>query len=98
MTAQAPPRPLGRETKHVTTPATLKARREEGAVEAVFSTFGTVDRDGDVVLASAFTDGQPVAMTRAHDWSKPIGRGNVRVEPTRAVFVGKFWLDTDDGL
>ena len=98
MTTATKPPGLGRETKHVTTPATLKARGEEGAVEAVFSTFGAVDRDGDVVLASAFTDGQPVAMTWAHDWSKPIGRGTVRVEPTRAVFVGKFWLDTDDGL
>ncbi len=70
MTATAR-RPAGRgtETKHVTTTASLKARGDEGTVEAVFSTFGVVDRDGDVVLASAFTDGQPAPLVWAHSSS-----------------------------
>ena len=60
-TATRPPGLTTRGTKHVTTGATLKARGEEGTVEAVFSTFGVVNRNGDMVLASAFTDGQAVA-------------------------------------
>lgn len=85
-------------TKHITAPATLKADGDEGVLSAVFSTFDIPDSDGDVVRASAFTDGQPVPMVWAHDWTMPIGRGVVKVEPERAVFKGKLWLDTDDGM
>ncbi len=69
-----------------------------GELEAVFSTFDVVDSQGDVVKASAFTDGQAVPLTWSHDWDRPIGHGVVRVERDRAVFKGKLWLDTQDGL
>lgn len=86
-------------TKHVTTGATLKASGDgEGSIEAVISTFDVVDRGGDIVIASAFTDGQACMMVWSHNWDRPIGKGTIRVEPTRAVFDGKLWLDTEDGL
>jgi HK97 family phage prohead protease len=86
------------ETKHVTTGATLKTEGDEaGRIAAVISTFDVVDHGGDVVLASAFTDGQEALMTWGHDWARPIGKGLIRVEPGRAVFDGRLWLDTVDG-
>lgn len=75
----------------------LKADAPAGTIRAVFSTFDVPDRDGDIVRASAFADGQAVPMVWAHDWSKPIGDGVIRVENNRAVFDGKFWMDTEDG-
>lgn len=69
----------------------------EGSLRAVFSTFDVADRDGDIVRASAFKDGQEVPMVWAHDWSKPVGKGVVRVEKSRAVFDGQFFLGTSWG-
>src|SRR5687768_12333322 len=68
-----------------------------GELEAVVSTFHVVDKQGDVVLPSAFTEGQAVPLVWHHSWDKPIGAGVIRVERDRAVFKGKLWLDTDDG-
>ena len=65
-----------------------------GALTATFSTFGVVDRDGDITLPSAFTDGQAVPMVWSHDWHRPVGRGTIRVLPDRAVFDGQFFLQT----
>lgn len=87
------------ETKHLTGVATLKADGDgEGALEAVISSFGVVDHGGDIVEASAFTDGQECLMCWSHDWDRPIGKGAIRVEEDRAIFAGQLWLDTDDGL
>jgi len=69
----------------------------EGTLEAVFSVFDVVDADGDVVLASAFDDGEELPLVWAHDWRQPVGKGTVRVEPDRAVFRGRFFLDTQAG-
>jgi HK97 family phage prohead protease len=75
----------------------LKRLTDEGSVEAAFSTSTIVDSDGDRVLSSAFKDGQHVGMVWSHSWDRIVGRGTVRVEPTRAVFVGKFFTDTAAG-
>lgn len=85
------------ETKHITTTAILKAEGDEGRLEAVFSTFGVVDRDGDIVQAGAIPDGQAVPMVWAHDWTKPIGKGVTQVDSERAIFKGDFFLDTTAG-
>lgn len=86
------------EHKVFTSGAELKTSdAEAGQIEAILSTFGVVDRGGDIVEASAFTEGQEVPLVWAHDWSKPIGKGVVRVEAERAIFVGSLWLDTQDG-
>ena len=72
---------------------------EPGSVQAVFSTFGVVDSDNDIVLASAFADGQPVPMTWSHRWDMPVGKGVVRVRPVQgnALFDGSFFIETDAG-
>jgi HK97 family phage prohead protease len=86
------------DTKHITA-SVLKAGdgEPEGTIRAVFSTFDEVDRDGEIVLASAFTHGQAVAMTWAHRWDMPIGKGAILVEPGRAIFDGQLFMDTDAG-
>lgn len=86
------------DTKHITTAAVLKAGGDEGAIEAVFSTFDVVDRDGDVVLPGAIEDGKSVPMVWAHDWSRPVGRGTICTDKNRAVFDGTFFLDTAAGM
>jgi HK97 family phage prohead protease len=84
--------------KRFSADVTLKDLTDEGSVEAAFSTATIVDSDGDRVLSSAFRDGQHVGMVFSHDWQKIVGRGTVHVEPTRAVFRGRFFVDTRDGL
>jgi HK97 family phage prohead protease len=84
--------------KRFSADVTVKRLTDAGSVEAAFSTSTIVDSDGDRVLSSAFKDGQHVGMVFSHDWRKIVGRGVVRVEPTRAVFAGKFFVDTRDGL
>lgn len=70
----------------------------EGEVVAAFSIFNELDTDGDVVLSSAFKDGQEVGMVWSHQWgSRAIGKGTIRVQDDRAVFDGKFFTDTFDG-
>jgi len=86
------------ETKHITTTAEFKSDGPTGSLRAVISTFDVVDMDGDIVEATAFTDGQAVPLVWAHDWSRPIGKGSIRVEAKRAVFDGQLFLDTADGL
>lgn len=85
------------ELKSLTVPASLPDGAPDGSLEAVFSTFDIVDSDGDIVAASAFTDGQAVPLTWAHDWTQPVGKGVIRVLPDRAVFAGQFFLDTAAG-
>jgi HK97 family phage prohead protease len=85
------------EIKHFRAMLEAKAGAEPGSVQAVFSTFGVVDSDGDIVLATAFTDGQPVPMTWAHQWTLPVGKGAVRVLDNAAMFDGAFFLETDAG-
>ncbi|CAK0773925.1 conserved hypothetical protein [Gammaproteobacteria bacterium] len=70
---------------------------EFGKVSASIATFGVVDHDDDIVEATAFKDGQEVAMVWSHNWDKPVGKGVIRVMPTEAVFEGSFFMDTIDG-
>ena len=84
------------DTKHVTTRATLKDA-SSGSLEAVFSTFGVVDRDGDIVEAGAIASGQTVPMVWAHDWTRPIGKGVTENDGQRAIFKGDLFLDTAAG-
>lgn len=77
----------------------IKALTEEGQIEAVISTFGQVDRDGDIMLAEAFSgsDGKSIPMVWSHNWDQPIGKGVVEVKQSEAVLRGKFFLDTAAG-
>lgn len=85
------------DTKSVTTKATLDTT-EEGRLKAVISVFDVPDLDGDIVVKSAFTDGQEVPMVWGHDWKRPIGKGVIRVTDEKAIFDGRLFLDTRDGL
>lgn len=72
----------------------------EGKVEAVFSVFNEIDSDGDVVLPNSIKSGYGdagVAMVWAHDWKKPIGRGEIVQDGSKAVFKGQFIMDTQEG-
>jgi HK97 family phage prohead protease len=86
------------DTKHLTTRAVLKADGDDGAIEAVFSTFNVIDRGGDIVLPGAIEHGKEVPMVWAHDWSKIVGKGITEVSPERAVYKGQFFLDTTAGM
>lgn len=84
--------------KQATVRAEVKSdESSEGYVSAAFSIFDVLDEDGDVVLRSAFTDGQEVPMVWSHNWAMPVGKGTIRVEEDRAVFRGNFFLDTQNG-
>lgn len=85
------------EYKYRTAPAALDTEHE-GRLKAAFSVFDEIDSDGDIVRASAFTDGQAVPLVWAHDWSKPIGKGIVRVTNKHAEFDGAFFTDTAAGM
>jgi len=78
---------------------TIKELSGEGGLEAVISTFGVKDRDGDIMLAAAFarSSGKAIPMVWHHDWDKPVGKGVVHVTPTEAVFTGQFFMDTERG-
>jgi HK97 family phage prohead protease len=85
------------ELKYRTAPAALDTENE-GRLKAAFSVFDELDSDLDVVRKSAFTDGQPVPLVWSHDWSKPIGKGIVRLTDRHAEFDGAFFTDTASGM
>lgn len=72
-----------------------------GLVEAVFSTYGVVDHDGDVTMPGAFRNGQEVRISAWNhgSWSGalPVGKGVIEDRGDRAVLVGQFFLDTASG-
>lgn len=86
------------EVKAVAAPVEFKAD-DQGALRAVFSVFDVVDHDGDIVRKSAFAvaDGREIPLCWSHDWSRPVGKGVIKVGADRAIFDGRFFLSTDDG-
>jgi HK97 family phage prohead protease len=69
----------------------------EGTVTALFARLDTIDRDGDVVVASAFTSGQEVALVWGHRWEDPIGKGLIQVLGDEVRLEGRFFLETARG-
>lgn len=74
---------------------------DKGEVSAVFSTFNVVDKDGDVTLPGAFSDGAEVVVSAyGHtSWSGalPVGTGRIRTTDIEAIADMKFFLDTAAG-
>lgn len=74
---------------------------DNGEVAAVFSTFDVIDKDGDVTLKGAFTDGAPVAISAYghQSWkgALPVGKGRIREVGNEAVMEGRFFMDTTHG-
>jgi HK97 family phage prohead protease len=73
----------------------------KGEVSAVFSTFGKIDKDGDLTLPTAFEDGAPVRISayqhKSWEGALPVGKGVVRVTDTEAILEGRFFLQTAAG-
>jgi HK97 family phage prohead protease len=78
---------------------TVKELTEDGQLEAIISTFDQIDRDGDIMLADAFSeaDGKAIPMVWSHNWDQPVGKGRVSRTKETAVFTGQFFLDTSAG-
>ncbi len=70
---------------------------DKGALRAVFSVFDVIDSDGDVVKASAISDGKAIPLVWAHNWDMPVGRGVIKNDGKKAIFDGHFFLDSDWG-
>ncbi len=71
-----------------------------GSLVATFSTFGVVDYDGDVVLASAIPDGLETVLGAYNHASHigtalPVGKGVMRNDGSKAQIVATFF-DTPD--
>ena len=84
------------ETKAITV-----AIADKGEVEAVFATFDVKDKDGDITLPGAFTEGAAVLISAyGHaSWGGqlPVGKGTIKTTQKDARLVGKFFLDTVAG-
>lgn len=74
---------------------------DEGRVEAVFSTFGVVDHDGDITEPGAFENGAKVLISaynhKSWDGALPVGTGRIEVTPLGAVMKGQFFMNTQQG-
>ena len=74
---------------------------DRGEITAVFSTLDVKDKDGDVTLKGAFTDGAPVVISayghKSWDGALPPGKGRIRELATEAVMEGRFFMDTPHG-
>ena len=74
---------------------------ERGEVTAVFATLGVKDKDGDVTVKGAFTDGAPVVISayghKSWEGQLPTGKGRIRELKTEAVMEGRFFMDTAHG-
>lgn len=74
---------------------------DKGEVSAIFATFDVIDKDGDVTLRGAFTDGQEVRISAyGHaSWqgALPVGKGTIRETADGAVLEGQFFMNTTAG-
>lgn len=83
-------------------PARVRVKdADTGEVEAVFATLNVIDKDGDVILPGAITDGAAVTVSAyGHkSWSGdlPTGAGTIHEVDDELVARVKFFLDTDQG-
>lgn len=74
---------------------------DSGEIEAVFSTFDVVDKDNDVTLKGAFTEGAPVVISsyghKSWDGALPVGTGTIHEDGSKAIMKGRFLLNTTHG-
>lgn len=70
---------------------------DEGIVELVFSTFDKVDKDGDVTLKGAFTEGASVVLSsyghKSWEGALPYGTGTIHQSDIEAIAEVKFEMD-----
>lgn len=74
---------------------------DQGEVRAVVATTGVVDKDGDILAPGSFGAQSAVVSPFGHsswlDSSLPVGRGRITESGNKAVFDGRFFLDTAHG-
>lgn len=74
---------------------------DKGEVTAVFATFDVIDKDGDVTLPGAFTDGAEVLISayghKSWEGALPVGKGVIKTTATDARLKGQFFMDTQAG-
>lgn len=71
----------------------------EGVVQAEFATLNVIDLDGDVTLPGAFGEQRVKLAAWGHNWGDlPVGKGGISEQGEKAVFDGKFFLDTMAGM
>lgn len=74
---------------------------DKGLIEACFATTGVKDHDNDFTLPGAFEDGAEVVISAyGHkSWmgALPVGQGKIRVDGSKAILEGEFFLDTESG-
>ena len=90
------------QSKHLAGQFHLKAAdgTPDGSFACIFSTFDRLDKDRDIIRASAFADldGVAVPVVWAHLWDGlAIGKGTIRVLADHAELHGQFNLATQAG-
>jgi len=74
---------------------------DSGEVEAVFSRFDVIDKDNDVTLRGAFTEGAPVVISsyghKSWEGQLPVGTGTIHEDGDKAILKGRFFLNTTHG-
>ena len=74
---------------------------DQGLIEAVFSTFDVVDKDGDVTRKGAFSEGAAVVISayghKSWEGALPVGKGTIHETDDGAVMRGEFFLNTTHG-
>jgi hypothetical protein len=73
-----------------------------GVASAIIATFGVVDKDGDVTLPGAFTDGAEVVVSQYNHSSQigtslPVGKGRIRTTAAEAIVDVQFNMLTQAG-
>lgn len=73
----------------------------KGEVEALFSTFGVVDHDGEITDPGAFENGAKclISAYNHQSWTgaMPVGKGIIEVGPEGARMKGQFFMNTSHG-
>lgn len=73
----------------------------KGQVSAVFATLDVVDKDGDVTVKGAFTEGAKVAISaynhKSWEGAMPVGKGTIHERGNEVVLDGQFFLNTTHG-
>ncbi len=90
-----------KDTKNFSSVIEIKQEPENlGEFQAIFSRFNVIDKDGDVTLPGAFTDGQKVKIAYwGHRWNDlPVGVGVIHADSEKAWVDGRFFTDTESGM
>lgn len=73
----------------------------KGEVEAVFATLNVKDKDDDVTVPGAFTEGQQIVISsynhKSWEGALPVGTGTIHEVGDQVVMKGRFFLQTQAG-